>query len=296
MTDSATGWRMNPDEFKAAVCFVLATDAGRAAIRAGVRAELGDLASHFGKAWQSTVGDGRSLRATDIAWILEHFLASAAPREPAQDEPAAGVAQDPPDSGNDPFAAAGAAGFAEGVEAAAEIADGFLVRGPYIAAAIRSMPLPAAPDPLLPGLRAARAKMAELTCRRDTAYVEDIVELRDWLDAEIARRGGAWARHGSLTIKATRLWSFCGASLGLARTAASARGASGAAHAVAIKPAFSGVGTATPISRPSRHPSRASPANCMCRSSEEKRNERRPRKARPMDARAQLRDWPRRHA
>ena len=167
----------------------LATDAGRAAIRAGVDARLRDIAAAVLKRRRDATGQ-KFTAYEAIIGVLADVL-DAAPREPAQDEPAAGVAQDPPDSGNDPFAAAGAAGFAEGVEAAAEIADGFLVRGPYIAAAIRSMPLPAAPDPLLPGLRAARAKMAELTCRHDTAYVEDIVELRDWLDAEIARRGGA---------------------------------------------------------------------------------------------------------
>ena len=46
-----------------------------------------------------------------------------------------------------------------------------------------------APDALLPGLRAARARMTKAAARVDD-YIKAWDAVRDWLDAEIARRGG----------------------------------------------------------------------------------------------------------
>ena len=141
--------------------------------------------------------------------------------EPTQDEPAAGVGPETHvdkavawDMRQKALVGERAAGFAEGVEAAAAWHDaraklerqsgsisGALAEE-YAAQAIRALTPPAAPDALLPGLRVARDAADELRLQgMRLALVEissgpgDEVE-RDKhaaakLRAEIARRGGA---------------------------------------------------------------------------------------------------------
>ena len=72
----------------------LATDAGRAAIRAGVDARLRDIAAAVLKRRRDATGQ-KFTAYEAIIGVLADVL-DAAPREPAQDEPAAGVTPEPP--------------------------------------------------------------------------------------------------------------------------------------------------------------------------------------------------------
>ena len=159
---------------------------------------------------QSATPNLEALTPLGVSRIANAPSAPAAPREPAQDEPAAGVELPPGaisiSQMDADLRAAGlgpeldkariALGFARGVEAAAKLAESDGCGKPgcrdcvggNLAHKIRALTPPAAPDPLLPGLRYVLGTILAQFDADDGGVHQHIAGL---VADEIARRGGA---------------------------------------------------------------------------------------------------------